>query len=269
MSISEKLITIAENQKRVFDAGRNSGGGGGYDEGYSNGYYSGYSDGYDSGYYQGLDSGYSEGQQSEYDRFWDNYQDYGNRTNYTHAFGGLGWTDETFQPKHTIRATGWIERMFYNSGIKNLVLSGVADFSAVTDCRYMFTDSLIESIDVVDFSNIAEIRDPFYYVPYLHTIGKLKLSSNGSQTFSGDWMYASNLRNITIEGKFGNDVSFYLCGNLTKASITSIINALSTSVSGKTLTIKQVAVTNAFGSTTASAWTSLINTRKNWTISLV
>ena len=265
MSISEKLITIAENQQKVFDAGRNSGGGGSYDEGYNNGY----SDGYDSGYYQGLDSGYSEGQQSEYDRFWDNFQDYGNRTNYTHAFAGLGWTDETFKPKHTIRVVGWLERMFYNCNIKELILSGVTDFSAATDCRYMFTDAMTESIDVVDLSNIAEIRDPFYYVPNLHTIGKVKLADDGNQTFSPDWMYTTKLVNLTIEGKFGNDVSFWTCSRLSRESIESIISALSTSVSGKTLTLKQVAVTNAFGSTTASAWTSLVNSRSNWTISLV
>ena len=224
--------------------------------------------------------GIEQGKQSEYDRFWDAFQDYGNRTNYTHAFAGLGWTNETFNPKHTVRVVGWTERMFYSCNIKELVLSGIADFSAATDCRYMFTDALTESIDVVDLSNIAEIRDPFYYVPNLHTIGKVKLADDGNQTFSPDWMYTTKLVNLTIEGKFGNDVSFWTCSRLSRESIESIISALSPTASGKTLTLKKVVVDNAFlepdgaGSTGSAgseshAWYLLTLSVPNWTISLV
>lgn len=273
MSIAEKLTTIAENQQRVFDAGRNSGGGGDYDSGYNDGYSSGYADGetsgWDNGYSNGWDTGYNDGQQAEYDRFWDLFQDYGNRTNYTHAFAGTCWTADILNPKYLVKPTGLCERMFFKTQIKDLVFKDKFDFSEIESCQYMFAEANNETIDYIDLSGCNELIYPFYYMPILHTIGKLKLRDDGSQTFTGDWIYTSELVNITIEGKFGNDVSFWLCGKLSKASITSIINALSSTASGKTLTLKQVAVTNAFGSTTASAWTTLVNSKKNWTISLV
>lgn len=278
MSIAEKLTTIAENQQRVFDAGRNSGGGGGdydsgYNEGYSNGYDSGYSEGYDLGSSEGYDSGYfsgyDEGQAAEYDRFWDAFQRNGELTNYTHAFAGLGWTAENLRPKYPVRPTGWIERMFFKNQAAEPLANGEFDFSQAIDCRYMFAEAAAERIGFIDLSGCNELTYPFYYLPFLHTIDTLKLRNDGSQTFTGDWMYTDNLENLTIEGTFGNDVSFWCCGKLSKASITSIINHLSTTASGKTLTLKQAAVTNAFGSTTASAWTTLVNSKKNWTISLV
>ena len=54
MSIAEKLNAVAENEKKVYDAGK----------------------------------------QAEYNDFWDVYQQNGKRTNYNQAFGNLGWTNE-------------------------------------------------------------------------------------------------------------------------------------------------------------------------------
>ena len=74
MSIAEKLVTVAENQQKVFDAGK----------------------------------------KAEYDRFWDAFQDYGNRTVYTNAFCYDGWNDEIYNPKYTIRPTS-CNTMFANN----------------------------------------------------------------------------------------------------------------------------------------------------------
>ena len=41
--------------------------------------------------------GYVNGVQAEHVRFWSGYQDNGNRTDYSRAFSGKGWTDETSQ----------------------------------------------------------------------------------------------------------------------------------------------------------------------------
>jgi hypothetical protein len=63
MNIAEKLETIAEKQKKVYDAGFTAGqaaGGNAMEE------------------------------------FWDNYYQQNNRTNYNYAFAGAGWTDDTF-----------------------------------------------------------------------------------------------------------------------------------------------------------------------------
>jgi hypothetical protein len=53
---------------------------------------------------------------------------------------------------------------------------------------------------------------------------------------------------------------------LSKASIESIINALSSTTSGLTVTISKTAKEAAF---TSAEWSALIATKSNWTISLV
>lgn len=73
MSITNKLITIAENEHKVYAAGHQSGyndgyeaglaesGGGSYDNGYNDGYVEGNEQGYDLGYTDGWDFGESSG----------------------------------------------------------------------------------------------------------------------------------------------------------------------------------------------------------------
>ena len=48
------------------------------------------------------DEVYEAGKKAEYDRFWDAYQENGQPKQYFYAFAGIGWTDETFKPKHDI-----------------------------------------------------------------------------------------------------------------------------------------------------------------------
>ena len=66
MSIADKLLTIAENEQKVYNAG------------YWEGYY---------GYHN---------------EFWDAFQVNGTRTDYHMAFSGGGWTDMIFQPKYDL-----------------------------------------------------------------------------------------------------------------------------------------------------------------------
>ncbi len=63
MSIAQKLTTIAENEQKVYEAGR----------------------------------------QAEYNELWDNIQTNGTKTDYTNMFAGKAWTTNTFKPKHPIK----------------------------------------------------------------------------------------------------------------------------------------------------------------------
>lgn len=283
MSISEKLVTIAENQKRVFDAGRNSGGGGGdydsgYSDGYDNGYYDGYNDGYDSGYdsgyYEGQDIGYSEGQQSEYDRFWDAFQDSGNLRDYQYGFTGARWNNETFKPKYDLVLGGGYSgaQMFFNCQVTNIAEAlenqGVRlDTKKAETLGQMFQYSSTVRIPELDCTKCWNhgLEYAFYNAP-ANTIDKL-IVHEGLQytgTFGG-----CDVINITFDGVIGESLSFDASWRLSKASMQNIFEHLSATASGKTLTILREAVERAFGSTTASAWTSLVNSRSNWTISLV
>ena len=216
-----------------------------------------------------LDRVYEAGKQAAYDAFWDSYQDYGNRTNYTHGFAGIGWTKENMQPKYPVRVVGWCERMFFKNQVKDLVFRDKFDFSQMTDCNYLFAEAGTETMDHLDLSGCQNLMNPFYYLPFLHTIGTLKLRDDGSQTFTNDWMYTEILENITIQGIIGNDVSFRLCKRLSAQSLGSIVAALSDTAAGKTVTFSLQAVEGAFGSQEDPGWQALVQSKPNWNMLLV
>ena len=144
MNITVKLTAVAENEPKVFEAGK----------------------------------------QAEYDTFWDTFQNYGNRKYYYYAFAwqnaeGLGWASEAYNPKYPIVCEGanaansifhYSSRMtdvrvpivvrnttmsttFYRcydlKSIPSLTLENVTDFyNAFADCRQLETIRIYGSIDV-------------------------------------------------------------------------------------------------------------------------
>ncbi|MBR2452587.1 MAG: hypothetical protein IKB32_00855 [Clostridia bacterium] len=189
MSIAEKLTTIAENEQKVYEAGK----------------------------------------KSQYDEFWDSFQDNGNRTIYARAFqynwndinfkpkydmnitGSLSTSfaynditdlasrlEECNVKLDTTNATSFSE-FVYLSGITRLpelVTYGATGFS-----RAFTSGNLI-------------------------TMDNLVLKEDGSQSFTNTFQSCTKLTNIKITGKIGNDVSFSNSPNLTYDSLMSIINAL-------------------------------------------
>jgi hypothetical protein len=88
MSIEEKLITIAENQEKVYNAG--------------------------------YEKGKAEGGDNYYDTFWDTFQNNGSSegAHYMYAFSYNRFSDKNFNPKYDIicsAASASAERMFYNN----------------------------------------------------------------------------------------------------------------------------------------------------------
>ena len=108
----------------------------------------------------------------------------------------------------------------------------------------------------------------------LTTIQQLDLTSGSyiNTMFTG----CTSLVNLTMTGTIkssGFNVS--PCTKLSKASITSIINVLSSTTTGKSVTLSLTAVNTAFETSsgagdgsTSEEWTTLIATKSNWTISL-
>lgn len=194
MSIADKLTTIAENEEKVFTAGKTA----------------------------------------EYDAFWDSFQNYGNKTSYWGAFAY--WKDDIYKPKYTIRAAS-TNYMFYNS-------------------------------------TIADTGDIYVNTNQLHTILYYSQVKNTHITLEKDITYVSlafenapNLTDVVIDGTGKITVSFSVkqSTQLTKASITSFVGALSDSVTDKTVTLSRTAKEREF---TEEEWAELIGTKPNWTISL-
>lgn len=125
-------------------------------------------------------------------------------------------------------------------------------------------------------SKIEEIYDmkapiQLRYNQTFTTCGKLKrilmpLKFSEETTISNPFVNCFELVDLTIEGVIGNSgIDLHWSTKLSKESIESFINALSTTKTGKSITFSQTARNNAF---TDEEWATLISTKPNWTISL-
>lgn len=201
MSIAEKITTIAENVPKVFEAG----------------------------------------QKSEYDRFWDAYQQNGNRYNYNCSFGETVWTDEIYDPKYGFGQPRYISSMFSQSQI--------------TDTKQPL------DLTAVSSDNIGGL---FQSCMKLVTIRQMTVLER--HILSTAFNNCTALENITFGGVIGRDINFQWSPKLSRASIENIMEHLSTTDSGQSITFSKTAVDAAF---TDEEWATLANTRPNWTINLI
>ena len=303
MSIADKLTAIAENQKAVYDAGFSAGqaqGGGsgdynegwndgwqsGYDEGWNEGYDVGYGDGgldaggvdYDSAFNEGYDAGHmdgrQEGEQTGQDAMWDNLQNEGKRTDYRYAFYYGAYTH--IDPKWNINASN-ADNMF---GVCNNLQSVNWDkfnLSAVSSMYNAFglCPWLTEvDTDLCVVNGTATLMNSIFRNCYKLQRVK-KLTAYPSAVWKDSFAGCYELTHIIFDGTIGaNGLNMKDCTKLDKESITSIINALSDTTSGLSITLSYDAVCGAwdsdeFGPTFDSGWYELRNTKSNWTITLV
>lgn len=216
MTIAEKLITlagneqtIAENQQRVYEAGK---------------------------------------AQRDYE-WWDYYQKKFNntpneaeRTNYLYAFAGQGWKDDNYQPVRPIMAHESSSNMF--------------SYSLITDTKV----TIDLAFTVASASNVITA---FANATKLKTIRKLVV--NEKNVMKNHFTNCTALENIVIEGVIGKTANFQWCP-LTRASIESVVAALSDTVADQTVTFKSSAVNNAF---TTEEWDAVVTSKPNWTFALV
>ncbi|MBQ6831513.1 MAG: hypothetical protein IJO28_02640 [Oscillospiraceae bacterium] len=226
MSIAEKLTTLAQNQQKVYDAGK----------------------------------------QAEYDRFWDSYQDNGARTDYVHAFSRK-WKDDAFRPKYTMKPLT-MDYMFVNTEITNLKdkldAQGVTlDTSECKSFLQSFMSARIKHIPTLDLRSSQTMANTFSSGCRAVTIDKLIVSETTPFVLS-TFQAALYLQNITVEGTIGKSIELYW-SPLTKNSIESVINALSTTASGLTASFSKDAVSRGFDD---DGWNTLVAKRPNWTIIL-
>lgn len=223
-----------------------------------------------------LKEGFGQGGDNYYDTFWDSFQQNGQRTYYYSSFRTSGWNSENFKPKYPIVVVGDASYMFDNSDIGNqdeadfdFVEEGIElDLRGATLLTYAFRSCHgIKRLGVIDCTGCQNINRVFYSCRVV-TIDKLVVHEN--LTYSSVFDYALRLQNITIDGTIAkNGLDFKSCQQLSKASIESIINALSTETSGLTVTISQEAVDKIHEAEDVTTWfPALAETRPNWNIVL-
>ena len=250
LTMSEKLKLIVENEQRVYN------------------------------------SGYGAGKEAEYDAFWDACQVNGTRTNYRTGFGWASWKDETFKPKYDIKpknAYGVFTGTYIADIWGYLEKAGVKlDTSEATDMSYVCSEiKYCPRIGELDFRKATASTGAFYYSNAIETIDKIIVNENNvySSWFTG----CTKLKNIKFEGVIGNNINISPATLLSRASIESIVNHLSDTVSGKTLTLSKAAVINAFGGAAVDTdgdgvldaimgseeWLELAGNKTNWNFAFV
>lgn len=200
MTPAEKLIKIAENEQKVYNAG------------------------VEAGKAQGGGDGW-------YDTFWDTYQQNGNRVNYYAAFGGnnsnsngIGWTNDIFKPKYSmVNIVGY--QMFDYSGIEGSLTEILNDLGiTLTFYGYQsggfqgarFTEVDYINNDMTTMSNVFKNNT---------TLKTLKISTvKETSTFKTCFDGCTALENLTIEGTIGKDgFDVHSCTLLTAESYHSIM----------------------------------------------
>lgn len=194
----------------------------------------------------------------------------GARKNYASAFSSPYWTDDNFKPVYDMYTTATTE-MFWNSYITNLkgILEKqgvVLDTSGSGNIYQIMRDSKITHSPTISCLGVTIITQSFYGCRDLISL-KLVLKADGTNTFSTPFAYCESLVDLEVEGVIGaNDFNLRWSTKLSRASIESVINALSTTTTGLSVTLSETAVNNAF---TTDEWNALIATRPNWTINLL
>lgn len=230
MNIADKLNTIYENEQKVFEAGR----------------------------------------KKEHQEFWNNYFGADPRYSFSYRFAGAGWNSKTFKPTRNIEVVGGSGMFMYSNinvdMVEHLKKLGITiNFSNLgRGASSIFQNSAFIRLGEINFSTVTGLTSMFLGCTYLKTIDKLILNNSGAQTFLSTFQNCNVLENIVVEGVIGQNFDIK-SSPLSKESIESIVNVLSDTSSGKTVTFKKTAKESAF---TEDEWNALIATKPNWTFSL-
>ena len=213
---------------------------------------------------------YDKGRQDYQDKFWGVMTNYGKgNIDMRSSFGGEGWTDENFTPLYDFKPR-YAKNMFFASHITNLAkcfedYGTKLDVSLITSATDMFSFSTITRIPYLDFSSLTSLGYAFDNMTSLEIIDGIKITEKCT-AFGSAFRGVKNLRRMIVSGTISvSGLDLHWSVLLDKESITSIINALSSTTNGLTITLSQTAVNNVF---TTEEWNTLIATKPNWTISL-
>ena len=220
------------------------------------------------------DEVFEAGKKAEYDEVWDDSK---TETDYVCRFAGRYWSDLTFKPKYDLKLQYNCQRCFTNTRITDLKKC-IDDAGVTFSTKYMTTGQLLfyyslqlTRVPTLDLSDCTAseytTEGIFQQCLELVDIEKIIISEGTKFKYSNSFLNCHSLENLVIEGTLGTTgLNLQWSTKLSQASITSIINALSTTTSGLTVTLSQTAVNTAF---TTAEWDALVVTKSNWTITLV
>lgn len=227
----------------------------GYKEGYDKGNKDGYVKGKTDGLSEGYENGKTDGREQEKNDFWLKYQGWDETEqrvsrNGSFRYAGVGWTDETFDPKHSMKPDTALG-MFRTSHIKNL--NGILkrnnvtfDFSECGDFTQFMTYSKIEIVPHIDTRSAKDLTSMFYG----SSIKNIQQITFGKgQNLTNMFGECYNLEYILkISGVINTRLEIYHSTKLRKSAIINIFNALTSYLyECDWLVLSEKAVNNAFG----------------------
>lgn len=169
-----------------------------------------------------LQAAREEGKTAGLDEFWNTFQGGGEEVDYTNAFRNYRWNDACFNPVFSIKANG-------------SKLSSAFQTSIISDTK----------VPIFHSGGSSKSSQVFYGAQRLKTIRELNVVK--TTTFSQWFQNCTALENVGFKGEIGNALDLHWSTKLSKASIESVINALSDTVEGMpTVTFSKTAVENAF-----------------------
>lgn len=232
-----------------------------------------YNNGRMDGYGEGYTYGFENGGANYRSLFWEQYQQGGERTDYSFSFAGPGWTEETFWPHHDMVVRNGYQMFAYCDFAGSLK-------QRLEDCRvqlrfegeqvlmnlFSYADRITE-LGVMDFGAVPTSVNNIYIFSQctaLQTIEKL-IVPVGQTDWTGWFSGCSALENIRIQGAIiHGGMNFSDSPKLTRESMLSVLNALADR-SGNAGTAKIT-----FGATNLAKLTDAdkaIAAQKGWTLS--
>lgn len=221
MTVAEKLTKIAENEPKVYEAGK----------------------------------------QDYYDKFWDALQFNGKREYYDFIFMYSNWTTETLKPKYTVKPIKASYMFDKNKVPNLDLSDPIYDFSNCIYYSQWLNNSLVVKVPKIDVSKVSlGCYHMFNNATKLETIVELALPATAmtyGQATRNTFQNCTSLKNITITGTIANTgFDLHWSTNLTIESLTSILTALSKNSSvaaGKSITLPSAAQAKINADTTAKA----------------
>ena len=207
----------------------------------------------------------------------------GLKTNPANMFSGPSWTNETYTPTKDLKnifnasnmynnchVTGSLEEIHQRCGV-------ILDLSMSVGFNGCFAYSKISGVGEVNCARDGfdvSANTMFANAKNLTRIAKLIV---GKRTqYSNTFLGCIALTDLTVEGEIVGSYFDVSWSPLSKASLTSVVNALSSTTTGLTVTLRLDAVKKAFETSegandgdASDEWLQLIATKPNWTINTI
>lgn len=213
------------------------------------------------------DTGYKAGNYDTVNEMMDALTDNGARTEYRYAFASERWTDELFKPHTVIKPTNF-QNGLYKSKIGNNAYTDLLDFSNCQNLSAAFMYSTVKMLKVIDArkttSGFNGMSNMLNNCSQLESVDEFYPSSGSSKAnFQNTFTNCYALTKLIVKSEISqNGLDLHWSTELSGPSMRSIINNLSNSTSGLSVTLPN-------GKLSETELTSLIASKPNWTISIV